>query len=395
MSAATYDTDLEALLNVMAEQREANAAGTCRAGAEDEDWGAALGLRPVGAIAAEVDAEPPPRWLFRPVWPGGSHGVLAAGWKVGKTWLMVDAAVAVAAGTPWLGLFPVEDPGTVLVFLGEGGRRKMTRRGRAVAAHHGVVWDDLPILLSERVPHLTDAGHQGALVGALRQHRPRLVIIDPLYLAAKGASGSSLYDMGAVLEPAQLACQEVGAALLVAHHNNRDSTRSGSQRMSGAGPAEWGRVLVSVERKSYRTDDATGATDAVLALELEGDEITGGTYSVRRRVQADDPNDLASPLRYSCELHADDTPADAGPLAGLTPAARRVHTALDTAGDWLTVSEVGDRLADDGHPLRKRTIQDALGRLRDAGLVEPLDASAGVAWKWRATTNGGRPDGDL
>jgi hypothetical protein len=125
--------------------------------------GRPFGLRSVGDIAGQVDAAPRTPWLWRRVWPADAYGVLAAGHKVGKTWLMLDAAIAAASGTDWLGLFSTDRTGPVLMFLGEGGLRKMTRRGRAVATHHGVVWDDLPIDMSERVPTLTSELHIGWL----------------------------------------------------------------------------------------------------------------------------------------------------------------------------------------------------------------------------------------
>jgi hypothetical protein len=260
-----------------------------------------LGLRPVADIAAEVDAAGPPTFLFSPVWPSDAYGVVAAAHKVGKSWIMLDAAVSVASGTRWLELFPCESPGPVMVFLGEGGARKMTRRGRAVARSKGLQWDELPILMSERVPRLSDDKAISALTLELDRHPAALVIIDPLYLAAAGANGKQLYEMATVLEPVQVACQRAGAALMVAHHFNRDTSRQGSDRMSGAGPAEWGRVLVSVDKSADLRDVKTGRTDVTLELSLDGDEITGGKRTVKRSVWADDVTDLGSPLNYQVQ----------------------------------------------------------------------------------------------
>jgi hypothetical protein len=86
----------------------------------------------VSKLVEIVDAAGPPRYLLRPVWAEGDYGVLGAIDKAGKTWMAADAAVSVASGTPWLGLFPVEAEGPVLFFVGEGGMRKLVRRLRAV-----------------------------------------------------------------------------------------------------------------------------------------------------------------------------------------------------------------------------------------------------------------------
>jgi hypothetical protein len=63
-----------------------------------------------------------------------------------------------------------------------------------------------------------------------------------------------------------------------------------------------------------------------------------------------------------------------------------VLAVLRTAGDWLDVREIGDRLAVDDSglsPLRKRTIQDSLKALSEAGLACP-DGAGPTAHKWRA-----------
>ena len=76
----------------------------------------------------------------------------------------------------------------------------------------------------------------------------------------------------------------------------------GMGRLSGAGPAEWGRVIVSAEVKSSHTDEVTKETAVVLELVFVGDEIPETTLTIRRRVRAVDPDDLASPLVYSGEI---------------------------------------------------------------------------------------------
>jgi hypothetical protein len=331
-----------------------------------------LGLRPVGDIAAEVDTMGEPAFTFEGVWPSDAYGVLAAMFKAGKTWMTLDAAVSVASGTPWLGTFPTGVTGSVALFVGEGGKRKMTRRGRAVAAGRGIVWDELPIVLAERVPRLSDDAQINALKLELANHPVELVIIDPLYLAAAGAKGTAIYDMATVFEPVQVACQDAGAALIVAHHNNRDRTREGADRMSGAGPAEWGRVLLSVDVRGYTCDQVTGRTDATLKLTFVGDEIPGGDYLIRRTVWADDPNDLGSKLNYSARpLVGAERDAWDGPNACM--AAVLALFAPLPLGDELSTKRVGEGLRSIGQHFRDGVIRDALDQLVGDGTVTRRD----------------------
>lgn len=115
-----------------------------------------LQFQTVAELCAEVDAMGPRRYLVRGLWPAGAYGVHAAEPKAGKTWNGLDLAVAVAAGRPFLGEFPVDTSGPVIVFAGEGGKGSVVRRLRAVAAAHGVRLEDLPITVCCRAPHLSD-----------------------------------------------------------------------------------------------------------------------------------------------------------------------------------------------------------------------------------------------
>lgn len=223
-----------------------------------------------------------------------------------------------------------------------------------------------------------------ALVAAeISDHRPRLVIIDPLYLAARGARGSDLYEMGAHLERIQVVCQQHAAALLIVHHWNKTGEGRGAKRMSGAGPDAWGRVLISAAVVSRQTDPATQATSVVLDLDMQGDEIAERTVRIKRRVWVDDPEDLTSPMHYEViQVEETFTPVDPS-LAGLPPSAVRTLGVLTESCDWLSVKAIGDALAAGGHPLKVRTIQTALGTLADAGLTvgDGVLGSAGGRWR--------------
>jgi RecA-family ATPase len=160
-----------------------------------------------------VDHTGPPGWLVEGLWPADAYGVLAAEDKAGKTWAILDLAVSVAAGQPWLGTFPCPRPGRVLLFLGEGGQRAMVRRLRAICAHKHLAAEALAarLRLCFRVPRLTAAGELAAVAEELAANPAALVILDPLYLAVGTAgAGADLYAMGTVLSGIQAVCQQAG-----------------------------------------------------------------------------------------------------------------------------------------------------------------------------------------
>jgi AAA domain len=351
-----------------------------------------LAICSFGEVTARVAAAGEPRWLIQGLWPADAYGVLAAQEKAGKTWAALDLAVSVACGLPWLGHFACPTPGPVLVFLGEGGERAMVRRIEAIATHKGADLDRLAdqLRLCFRVPRLAAAGagaELAAVQAELQAHPAVLVILDPLYLAAAGASGSNLYDMGAVLQAIQGVCQQAGCALLVVTHWNKTGDGRGADRISGVGPAAWARVICSVSI-SYRGSDPNGASNVLLGVELIGGEIADTRFRVRRRVRAEDPTDLGSPLLYAVHvLAADDAQDLDAAVAGLSPSRQWVLAALRAGGGFQTVKQLGDRLAEAGRPLKPRTIQTALGELEAAGLARGSEEGNGRARYWSPVTS--------
>jgi len=362
--------------------------------------GRGLVIEDLAEVIARVDAAGPPAWLVEGLWPADAYGVLAAEDKAGKTWAALDLAVSVAAGHPWFGRFACPTPGRVLVFLGEGGERSIVRRLRAIAAHKSVDLDQLAatpgLRLCFRVPKLRDGGDLAELEAELGERPARLVILDPLYLAAAGqANGGNLYEMGALLMPIQAICQAAGAALVVVTHWNKTGDGTGPKRITGAGPSAWGRVLASAA-VAHRGTTPEGASAVVLGFELVGGEIPDSRFRVRRTVRALDPTDLASPLEYTAEVLADDDPTGQGPGEGggeLRPSVAWVLGALRAGGGMQTAKHLGDRLASEGHPLKKRTIQLALQELEAARLATGTQAPTGRERYW-TPIDPADPDGD-
>jgi hypothetical protein len=366
-----------------------------------------LVIEDLAAVLARVDQAGPPAWLIEGLWPRDAYGVFAAEDKAGKTWAILDLALSVAAGRPWLGRFGCPPSGRVLIFLGEGGERAMVRRLRAIAAHKHLDLAELAarglVRLCFRVPKLTSGAELEAIAAELAERPAALVILDPLYLAVgTGGAGADLYAMGVILAGIQGVCQQAGAALVVVTHWNKTGEGRGVRRISGVGPGAWGRVLASAG-VAHRASGPDGTSTVVLAVEVIGGEIPDQRFRVRRQVRADDPANLAAPLHYAVEVLPDDPDSDRAqdtPAAGeLSPSVRWVLAALRTGGAMQTAKQLGDRTAAEGHPLKERTIQVALNKLAEAGLAVGSGDGNGLPRYWSAvdhdqpptTTDGGGP----
>jgi AAA domain len=351
-------------------------------------------VRDVAEVIARVDAAGPPAWLIAGLWPADAYGVLAAESKAGKTWAILDLAVSVATGMPWLGRFDCPSR-PALVFLGEGGERATIRRLRAVCDHKHLDPDALTgrLRLCFRVPKLLAGEDLTAVEAELAATPAGLVVIDPLYLAAAGAQAASLFQMGAALEPIQAVCQHAGAALVVVHHFNQTGQGTGPTRMSGAGTVEWGRVLGSISVRQRSVEPDTAASDVLLGAEFLGGEIPEQRFGLRRRVWADDPEDLASALHYQADV-LDDLPPDPDPPGGpgrgergRSEVRRAVLAALRAGGPYQTPAQVLQHLTTAGQLAPEptlRAVQKALRQLQDNGLAQGTEADSGRARYWSA-----------
>jgi len=321
--------------------------------------------------------------------------VVAAESKAGKTWAILDLAVSVAAGRPWLGRFACPER-PALVFLGEGGERATVRRLRAVCAHKGLDPGELAgrLRLCFRVPKLRSGEDLAAVEAELEAFAAGLVVVDPLYLAAAGAQAASLFDMGAALEPIQAVCQHAAAALVVVHHWNHTGQGTGASRMSGAGAIEWGRVLGSISVRKRTTEPDSTASNVLLGAEFVGGEIPEQHFGLRRRVWADDPDDLASALHYQASV-LDDLPPDPDPPGpgrgerGRSEVRRAVLAALRAGGPYQTPAQLLQHISAAGQLAPEptlRAVQKALTQLTEDGLAEGTEAENGRARYWSATT---------
>jgi hypothetical protein len=349
-----------------------------------------LRVRPIREVLAAVAALGSRPWLIRGLWPGDSYGVLGGEDKSGKTWAQLDLAVSVAGGVPFLDRFDCPNPGPVTLFLGEGGMASMVRRLEAVCQHKGLVLADLPLRLEFRAPNLTRQEHLKFIAKELANHPPRLVGLDPLYLMTGGRSGSNLNEMGEVLSGPQIICEDQGAALAVSHHWNKTGTGRGPERFTGVGPGAWGRVLGSAAVEQSHVDPATRASTVTLAWTFKGGEIPDTEFRTRRKVWADDPEDLDSPLHYEVEVTGQGpAPATADTRIGRGGKLRLLKLLCRT-GKLQTVEELQEGSAHDGagRPLKTKTVQNLMGELEKLGLVDGTDPLPGYERRWSLTVAG-------
>jgi len=168
------------------------------------------------------------RWLVEDIVPEQGLLCVYGSSGVGKSFLCLDLAAAVAEGADWFG-HPTQQGDVVYVALeGQAGLRL---RVKAWEAYHGrpfptgarFVFDDFfinelkePRQLGLKILHGDGSGNHCD---------PVLVIIDTLNRAAPGSDENSCADMNGIIAGATMLKMTTEATVLLIHHPGKDATR--------------------------------------------------------------------------------------------------------------------------------------------------------------------------
>lgn len=191
-----------------------------------------------------------PGWTVPGFWMRKSHGIVAGEPKSFKSTLVMDLALSIASDTPFLGKYPVENPGSVVYIQNENAHWIMKDRFEKMTNSKGLVGEvkkrgnnkltvrfpqELPFyMINQQGFMLTDEFHQEFLEETIVKLKPELIILDPLYLMFDGdiASAQELFP---ILQWLLELKNDLNTGVMMIHHWNKggDSKRGG-QRMLGS-----------------------------------------------------------------------------------------------------------------------------------------------------------------
>jgi len=180
-------------------------------------------------------------WLVRNVVCIPTYGQIAGEKKTLKTYLSQYLALAVATGSPFLGQFPVERQGNVVMFIGEGGRIPWTRRMPRIAESVDIRdIRDVPIHSVFQTAPLLSPAFKGTIENALEHLDPVLTVIDPFYAYHGSETNSAnIHEEGALLTAVAAPFIEHGSNLLIVNHFKKGAESRGLNRITMAGSGEW------------------------------------------------------------------------------------------------------------------------------------------------------------
>jgi hypothetical protein len=245
--------------------------------------------------AAAVDVEPTSaRWLIEGLWTRHGVGLIGGAPKCGKTWLALDLAVSVASGTPALGRFSVGERGPVLFYGAEDAAPQLRARIEAIATARGLglIGLDLGLILCPSL-RLDWERDRVRLAATLAQHRPRLLVLDPLVRLHR-IDENSATEMAALLAELRLLQRRFELALVLVHHLRKQSGPADGQALRGSSDLHaWGDSNLFLRRRDRRllltAEHRSAPTPPPYALEL------GGEPTLHLRVLDPEPADPAAP----------------------------------------------------------------------------------------------------
>ena len=219
----------------------------------------------------------------------GQPCILGGPKKVLKTSVLVDLAISLGTGTPFLSHpdFAVVDSINVMMLSGESGGYTLQETARRIALARGQSLSSASVYWGFDLPQLGNREHLEELALGIDVLSIKVAIIDPAYLCllAAGASANitaNVFAMGQLLKGLSEIGRKTGCTLIIAHHTRKtDRTNPFGvpdlEDLSGSGFAEWARQWVLLNRReAYQA----GTGDHRLWLNVGGSAGHSGTWAL-------------------------------------------------------------------------------------------------------------------
>ncbi len=302
-------------------------------------------MLPYKQAAQLADHAPDTAWLVDDLWSDNAVGILGGEPKCCKSFLSLELAIAISSGRPCLGRFPVQRPGTVLLYAAEDAPRIVKTRLAGIAEARGVELStlDIQVITSDRL-RLDEPRDIEALDTTVAALRPRLLILDP-FVRLHRIDENSSSEVASVLERLRLMQRRHGTSILIVHHakKNGGSARAGQALRGSSEFHAWGDSLLymrrSAEQLTLSIEHRAAASHPAIPLTLKG--VTG-----------------------NLALEIDDKGEALPPTAVKPTIAERIERALTEESLPMTLSALRQASG-----LRTATLCETLKSLLDAGRV--------------------------
>ena len=178
-------------------------------------------------------------WIVEDIIPPQTSGLLAGEGGVGKTWLMLELALAVATGTPWLGKFPTRQ-GTVLVVDEENAELMLRIRVMKMLEGRNLK-PDIPLffLIGEginltpiRGQKLVPSASFNRLLTTIEVLKPTLTLFDSL-TRVHSSNENAAPEMAEIFRCVRHLLDTTGTSCLFSHHMRKMGSSKSGDRIRG------------------------------------------------------------------------------------------------------------------------------------------------------------------
>lgn len=237
----------------------------------------------------------------------------------GKTFVMLDIAYAVAAGSPWMGRKVHGGPVLYLPFEGRGG---LVSRAKALRQRYGNT--EVPLYFGHapfNIREQTGRRALGALIAELPA-KPVMIVFDTFAKALMGGDENSAQDVGSFNNAVEALIQSTGACVVIVHHSGKDKSKGarGSSALLGALDTEIevdnGQVIARKQR-DIELGEPIGfkLVPMVVGQDQDGDDLTSCTVDAHAAPAVQGLPRLAGNARRAfdvlCSLRPDNSPVTA------------------------------------------------------------------------------------
>lgn len=304
-------------------------------------------------------------WIIKGVLPQAGLAVIYGASGAGKSFAVLDMALAIARGEPWRGRKVRQGRVAYIAAEGAEGFRK---RLAAYAQHNQVELEQVPMVVLNGAPNLMELKDAADLVVGLQAAGgASVIVVDTLAQTTPGANENAGEDMGKALGHCRRIHEKTGALVVLIHHSGKDAAR---------GARGWSGLRAAADAEVEVLRDEQGQRSLRLSKSKDGEDNLAWGFELQQ-VQLgvdEDLDPITSCVVVEAELKQASGGKPMGPVATIVHAVVMEMAQAQNSGIEVeaVIKEAVRRLpeAEDGkRDTRKQRVRRALETLTEGDLA--------------------------